>query len=123
MANGRLAYKPISRHPKTAAATVAVKLGSRGMPAALRMAGFTTTMYDIVANVVSPATTSREKVVLFFANSKNADTSLMGCEASVSGWYPGKPDIRKANDRYRNSCLTETELLCGQDSLGSTNGW
>ena len=36
---------------------------SAGMPALLRIAGFTTTMYDMVVNVVRPAMTSREKVV------------------------------------------------------------
>jgi len=63
MAKGRFAYRLISVHPNTAAATVATKLGPAGIPALLRMAGFTTTMYDMVVNVVNPAITSREKVV------------------------------------------------------------
>src|ERR1700756_4358994 len=42
---------------------VAIMDGPAGIPAAFRIAGFTTMMYDIVTNVVIPATTSRPKVV------------------------------------------------------------
>jgi hypothetical protein len=47
-----------------AASTVATKLGPIGMPALARMAGFTTTMYDMVVKVVRPAMISREILVL-----------------------------------------------------------
>ena len=42
---------------------VAIIEGPAGIPAAFKIAGFTTMMYDIVTNVVMPATTSRPKVV------------------------------------------------------------
>lgn len=42
---------------RPAATAVATKHGAGGIPVLLRMAGFTTTMYDIVVNVVSPAIT------------------------------------------------------------------
>ena len=49
--------------PKIAVTIVATIEGSAGIPAALRMAGFTTMMYDIVTNVVIPAMISRPTVV------------------------------------------------------------
>jgi len=44
MANGRFAYRPMTTVPKMAVTMVATIEASAGMPAALRIAGFTTTM-------------------------------------------------------------------------------
>jgi hypothetical protein len=55
---GRLAYRPMRSVPKTAARIVATVLGPDGIPANDRIAGFTTTMYAMVANVVAPPRTS-----------------------------------------------------------------
>ena len=63
IANGRLAYRPITSVPTTAVITVATIEGPSGMPAAFRMAGLTAIMYDIVTNVVTPASISRRNVV------------------------------------------------------------
>ena len=63
MAKGRLAYNPMISVPKMAVTIVATIEGSAGIPAALRMAGFTTMMYDIVTKVVIPPMTSRPIVV------------------------------------------------------------
>ncbi|MDZ7632042.1 MAG: hypothetical protein U5K74_12035 [Gemmatimonadaceae bacterium] len=59
MANGRLAYTPITSVPKAAEMIVAVTEASRGMPAASRIAGFTMMMYAIVRKVAMPAIVSR----------------------------------------------------------------
>src|SRR5258708_31768264 len=61
MAKGRLAYNPMSRQPNTAASAVATKLGPAGMPALRRIAGFTTSMDDLVAKGVQAANPSRDK--------------------------------------------------------------
>src|SRR5215469_2307537 len=63
MANGRFAYSPMNSVPKIAVTMVAIIEGPAGIPAALRIAGFTTMMYDIVTNMVTPATASRPRVV------------------------------------------------------------
>src|SRR5262245_17498011 len=47
------------------ASAVAVMAAPLSMPASARIEGFTARMYDIAANVVSPATSSRELVELF----------------------------------------------------------
>src|SRR5579859_3822325 len=54
---------PISSVPTIAVRMVATIAGWAGMPAAARIAGFTTMMYDMVTNVVIPATASRASVV------------------------------------------------------------
>src|SRR5215467_12665411 len=63
MANGRFAYNPMNSVPKIAVTMVAIIEGRAGIPAAFRIAGFTTMMYDIVTKVVRPATASRPRVV------------------------------------------------------------
>ncbi len=63
IANGRLAYRPITSVPTIAVMMVATIEGPSGMPAAFRIAGLTAIMYDIVTNVVTPASTSRRNVV------------------------------------------------------------
>src|SRR5215472_1636467 len=67
----------MSSVPNTAITTVATREGSIGMPAAFRIAGFTTMMYDMVTKVVSPATTSRPKVVPVSSNRKYFATKLL----------------------------------------------
>src|SRR6266481_7345335 len=74
MAKGRFAYSPIRSVPKIAVTMVAIMDGPAGIPAAFRIAGFTTMMYDIVTNVVIPATTSRLKVVPAGAREKRSFT-------------------------------------------------
>src|SRR5271167_1084738 len=54
IANGRLAYRPITSVPTTAVITVATIEGPSGIPAAFKMAGLTAIMYDIVTNVRAP---------------------------------------------------------------------
>ena len=63
--------------PNIAVRTVATIDGPAGIPAAVSTAGFTTTMYDMVRNVVTPATISRLNVVPALSSSKKrliADT-------------------------------------------------
>jgi hypothetical protein len=58
--------------PNIAVITVATIDGPSGMPAALRIAGLTATMYAIVTKVVTPASTSRRRLVPAAAKPKNA---------------------------------------------------
>src|SRR5205823_9165367 len=61
---------PISRVPTMAVTMVAIMEASTGIFAVLRIAGFTTMMYDMVTKVVMPATISRVKLVPARANLK-----------------------------------------------------
>jgi hypothetical protein len=77
--NGRFAYSAITMEPTAAARIVVMASIWNTWPseypsmeiAADRIAGFTTMMYDIVRNVVSPATSSVFTSVSCFSNSKN----------------------------------------------------
>ncbi len=60
---GRFAYSPMSKLPKTADKMVATVLGPGGIPAKLRIAGFTTRMYAMVTKVVTPPSISVRAVV------------------------------------------------------------
>ncbi|MNI86312.1 hypothetical protein D3C73_1433980 [compost metagenome] len=60
---GQLATSAITSEPSAAARQVATKTASRSMPVDERMSGLTKMMYDIVRNVVRPATISVRAVV------------------------------------------------------------
>ncbi len=60
---GQLAISAITSEPSAAARQVATNTALRSMPVDDRMSGFTKMMYDIVRNVVRPATISVLAVV------------------------------------------------------------
>ncbi|MNY50135.1 hypothetical protein D3C86_1856180 [compost metagenome] len=60
---GQLAISAITSEPSAAARQVATNTASRSMPVEDRMSGLTKMMYDIVRNVVRPATISVLAVV------------------------------------------------------------
>ena len=59
---GAAPFYRVGPHPH-ATCTAVVTRGPGGIPASLRIAGLTAIMYDIVTNVVTPASTSRRNVV------------------------------------------------------------
>jgi hypothetical protein len=65
IANGLFAYIPTAIVPKKAARIVAAIDASKGIPAAISIAGLTITMYAIVTKVVVPARISVLIVDLF----------------------------------------------------------
>src|SRR5215469_15815114 len=94
MANGRFAYSPMNSVPKIAVTMVAIIDGPAGIPAALRIAGFTTMMYDIVTKVVTPATTSRPSVVPEDSREKKSFT-LGTAKNTLSGLPPTNPQLHQ----------------------------
>ncbi|MCY1365308.1 hypothetical protein D9M69_521480 [compost metagenome] len=60
---GQLAISAITSEPSAAARQVATNTALRSMPVDDRMSGLTKMMYDIVRNVVRPATSSVRAVV------------------------------------------------------------
>jgi hypothetical protein len=74
--------------PNIAVITVATIDGPSGMPAAFRIAGLTATMYAIVTKVVTPASTSRRRLVPAFSKPKNA-ASLCSIDSAPFLVRPG----------------------------------
>jgi len=60
---GLRAYRPIMRVLKKETRTVAVSTPEKGMPVWLRMAGFTTIIYEVARKEDIPARISVERVV------------------------------------------------------------
>ena len=70
-------------HPNAAERHVAVKAAPAGIPPAASMAGLTTQMYTMDANVVAPPTSSRLTVEFFCVTWKKE--SIFDVDASASG--------------------------------------
>lgn len=67
----------ITTQPNAVASAVTVTSAALSMPARPRIAGFTASMYDIVANVVKPAAISRGSVVLRSRSLKNFSAGVV----------------------------------------------
>src|SRR5271156_2211331 len=112
IANGRLAYSPIRRVPKIAVSTVTTIEGPAGIPATLRIAGLTAIMYDIVKNVVRPATISRRIVVPALSRPKYCAIALfifLSRYSAVSRGQPRQPDYARRRvglQLSRADCVT-----------------
>jgi len=116
IAKGRFAYRPMINVPIIAVITVATIEGPSGMPAVFRIAGLIAMMYDIVTNVVTPASTSRLTVVPACSSAKKLAIRRFIPDAT----FPYSSDyLGSTRVRGRNAC--EGEIWYINEPIASVN--